>query len=54
MMKDRMFNYLDIHALGITRKEAIIKMKGAFRIKEEAALAFYNEWRKEFIKIKRL
>lgn len=50
IIKEGIFKYLYKNAEGKVKSEAIRIIKKKFRLTEEKATMFYDEWRKEYMK----
>ena len=49
IIKEGIFEYLYKNAEGKTKAEGIRLIKRKFKLPEEKATLFYNEWRKEYM-----
>lgn len=50
VIKEGIFIYLDKKATGILKAAAIKDIKKKFKLTEEKATQYYEEWRKNFMK----
>ena len=50
IIKEGIFKYLYKNAEGKTKTEGIRLIKRKFKLPEEKATLFYNEWRKEYMR----
>ena len=50
VIKEGIFIYLDKKATVISKAAAIKDIKKKFKLTEEKAILFYDEWRKEYMR----
>ena len=50
IIKEGIFEYLYKNAEGITKAAGIRLIKRKFKLSEEKAILFYDEWRKEYMR----